>query len=171
VIGSGLSMLLSLLILEYTSTPPLLGMLLFSVSLSLGPVGLVSSVPVILPLSLIGTGMGLIKSGTNIGAAIFDISTGLLQDADPNKGYDGVMLFFIAIATLATIAAVVLYILDLSVYHGILDMSAREAHQNTENKLSTRTLPNRPLKANYVYTAIYTLLACLSWILFFRFVM
>ncbi|KAG1325743.1 hypothetical protein G6F62_008382 [Rhizopus arrhizus] len=171
MIGSGLSMLLSLLILEYTSTPPLLGMLLFSVSLSLGPVGLVSSVPVILPLSLIGTGMGLIKSGTNIGAAIFDISTGLLQDADPNKGYDGVMLFFIAIATLATIAAIVLYILDLSVYHGILDMSAREAHQNTENKLSTRTLPNRPLKANYVYTAIYTLLACLSWILFFRFVM
>ncbi|KAG1467647.1 hypothetical protein G6F56_004293 [Rhizopus delemar] len=164
-------MLLAILILEFTPTPPLLGMLLFSASLSFGPVGLVSSVPVILPLSLVGTGMGLIKSGTNIGAAIFDISTGLLQDADPHKGYDGVMLFFIGIATLATIAAIVLYILDFTVYHAILDTSAREAHQTNENKLSTRTLPKYPLKANYVYGTVYALLACLSWVLFFRFVM
>lgn len=171
MIGSGLSMLLAILILEFTPTPPLLGMLLFSASLSFGPVGLVSSVPVILPLSLVGTGMGLIKSGTNIGAAIFDISTGLLQDADPHKGYDGVMLFFIGIATLATIAAIVLYILDFTVYHAILDTSAREAHQTNENKLSTRTLPKYPLKANYVYGTVYALLACLSWVLFFRFVM
>lgn len=164
-------MLISLLILEFTPTPPLLGMLLFSVSLSLGPVGLVSSVPVILPFSLIGTGMGLIKSGTNIGAAIFDITTGLLQDADANKGYDGVMLFFITIATLATAAAITLCILDYSIYHGILDMSAREAHKSDENKMSTRILSQRPLKANYIYGSAYALLACLSWVLFFRFIM
>ncbi|CAO3700263.1 unnamed protein product [Rhizopus microsporus] len=171
MIGSGLSMLISLLILEFTPTPPLLGMLLFSVSLSLGPVGLVSSVPVILPFSLIGTGMGLIKSGTNIGAAIFDITTGLLQDADANKGYDGVMLFFITIATLATAAAITLCILDYSIYHGILDMSAREAHKSDENKMSTRIVSQRPLKANYIYGSAYALLACLSWVLFFRFIM
>lgn len=170
VIGSGLTMLFSMLLLEFTPTPPLFGMLLFSISLSLGPVGLVSSVPVILPLSLVGTGMGLIKSGTNIGAALFDIATGLLQDADPNKGYDGVILFFISISTLAIIAGAVLYILDSTLYNHILDRSAREVHRRDENKLSNSRALSRS-RANYVYGSIYFLLACLSWISFFRFIM
>ncbi|KAI9244941.1 major facilitator superfamily domain-containing protein [Sporodiniella umbellata] len=171
MIGSGLSMLMAVLMLQFTFLPPLVGMLFFSLSLSFGPVGLVSSVPVILPLSLVGTGMGLIKSGTNIGAALFDISTGLLQDADPNKGYDGVMVFFIVIASLATLAAVVLYLLDFTVYHAILDTSAREAHQNQESKQNIPLLPKEPIQSNYIYGAIYAILACLSWILFFRFIL
>lgn len=163
-------MLCSMLLLEFTSTPPLFGMLLFSISLSLGPVGLVSSVPVILPLSLVGTGMGLIKSGTNIGAALFDIATGLLQDADPQKGYDGVIKFFILISCLAIVAGIVLYILDYSLYNSILDRSSRKGHRNDENKLSNpRQLTF--LKANYAYGFIYFSLACASWIMFFRFIM
>ncbi|KAI8051741.1 major facilitator superfamily domain-containing protein [Thamnidium elegans] len=170
MIGSGLSMLCSMLLLEFTSTPPLFGMLLFSISLSLGPVGLVSSVPVILPLSLVGTGMGLVKSGTNIGAALFDIATGLLQDADPQKGYDGVIKFFILISCLAIVAGIVLYILDYSIYNSILDRSSRKGHHSDENKLSNpRQLTL--LKANYVYGFIYFSLACTSWIMFFRFIM
>lgn len=162
-------MLSSMLLLEFTKTSPLFGMLLFSISLSLGPVGLVSSVPVILPLSLVGTGMGLIKSGTNIGAALFDIATGLLQDADAHKGYDGVILFFITISTLAVIAGTVLCVLDYSIYHSILGRSAREAHRSSENKLSTA--PLKRLKSNYIYGAVYFTLCCTSWILFFIFIM
>lgn len=169
MIGSGLAMLSSMLILEFTKTPPLIGMMLFSISLSLGPVGLVSSVPVILPLSLVGTGMGLIKSGTSIGAALFDIATGLLQDADANKGYDGVILFFITISTLAVIAGSVLYALDRYIYHSVLERSAREAQLSSENKLSTA--PLKRLKSNYVYGAVYFTLCCTCWILFFRFIM
>ncbi|KAI7901901.1 major facilitator superfamily domain-containing protein [Cokeromyces recurvatus] len=169
MIGSGLAMLCSMLLLEFTSMPPLLGMLLFSISLSLGPVGLVSSVPVILPLSLVGTGMGLVKSGTNIGAAIFDITTGLLQDADPHKGYDGVILFFITISSLAILAGFTLYILDFTVYKSILDRSAHEAYRIDRNKLGTSSLVC--LKANYFYGFIYLSLCCLSWLLFFKFIL
>lgn len=169
MIGSGLAMLLSMLVLEFTYTPPVVGMLLFSISLSLGPVGLVSAVPVILPLSLVGTGMGLIKSGTNIGAALFDIATGLLQDADPKKGYDGVIIFFITISTLAAIAGITLYFLDFTMYHSILDRSAREARQDNENKLRN-SRPLTFLKANYFYGSLYFVLAILSWIMFFRFI-
>ncbi|KAL0139017.1 major facilitator superfamily domain-containing protein [Mucor lusitanicus] len=172
MIGSGAAMLASMLLLEFTETPPLFGMLLFSISLSLGPVGLVSSVPVILPLSLVGTGMGLIKSGTNIGAALFDIATGLLQDADAHKGYDGVILFFISISALAVAAGVVLHILDCTIYKSVLDRSAREAYRSDENKLNnSRPVPLTPLKANYVYGSIYFFLCCLSWFLFFRFIL
>lgn len=159
-----------MLILKFTYAPPIFGMLLFSMSLSLGPVGLVSSVPVILPLSLVGTGMGLIKSGTNIGAALFDIATGLLQDADPNKGYDGVIDFFMVISTLAVIAGIVLYFLDYSVYNSVLDRSSRKSFCDNENKLRNP----RPLtysKSNYLYGAIYFILACTSWTMFFRFIM
>lgn len=163
-------MLSSMFLLEFTETPPIFGMLLFSISLSLGPVGLVSSVPIILPLALVGTGMGLIKSSTNIGAALFDIATGLLQDADPHKGYDGVIEFFIMVSCLAVIAGFVLYILDYSIYNSILDRSARKGCRNDENKLNN---PNRLtlLKANYLYGFIYFSLACTSWVMFFRFIM
>ncbi|KAI8334070.1 major facilitator superfamily domain-containing protein [Choanephora cucurbitarum] len=170
MIGSGLMMLSSMLLLQFTPLPPLFGMLLFSISLSLGPVGLVSSVPVILPLSLVGTGMGLIKSGTNIGAALFDIATGLLQDADPNKGYNGVIQFFIVISVLAVFAGLVLHVLDQTIYHSVLSRSAREAHQSDENKLKNPK-PLTRLRSNYVYGTIYFGLCCLSWVLFFRFIM
>lgn len=170
VIGSGLSMLFSMILLEFTQVLPIFGMLLFSISLSLGPVALVSSVPLILPLSLVGTGMGLIKSGTNIGAALFDIATGLLQDADPHKGYDGVIIFFIMVSSMAIFSGVVLNILDYSIYNGILDIGGHKKGRPCENKLNN-PVPLNPLKANYLYGSIYFLLACTSWIMFFRFIM
>ncbi|KAG1118581.1 hypothetical protein G6F42_013168 [Rhizopus arrhizus] len=116
--------------------------------------------------------MGLIKSGTNIGAALFDIATGLLQDADAHKGYDGVILFFICISSLAVVAGTVLYILDRTIYKSVLDRSAREAYHSDENKLNnSRPVPLTPLKANYIYGSIYFFLCCLSWLLFFRFIL
>lgn len=170
MIGSGLAMLFSMLLLEFTAALPIFGMLLFSISLSFGPVALVSSVPLILPLSLVGTGMGLIKSGTNIGAALFDIVTGLLQDADPNKGYDGVITFFLAISCLAIISGIILNVLDYSIYNSILDISSRKKNGASENKLNNPQSLTR-LTANYLYGSIYFLLACTSWIMFFRFIM
>lgn len=164
-------MLLSMLLLEYTMAPPILGMLLFSVSLSLGPVGLVSSVPVILPMSLIGTGMGFIKSGTNIGAALFDIATGSLQDADPHKGYDGVILFFITIASLAVMAGIVLSIIDKNIYHSILNKSGREVYRQESKACQTQQQTLVRLKANYFYGFVYFFLCSLSWILFFKYIL
>ncbi|KAI9249391.1 major facilitator superfamily domain-containing protein [Phascolomyces articulosus] len=184
MIGSGICMLVSLLLLDFTSMPPVVGMLIFSISLSLGPVGLVSSVPIILPLSLVGTGMGLIKSGTNIGASLFDITTGLIQDADPHKGYSGVILFFIVIAALAIVAGIVLCILDYSIYNRLLDRSAREAMRaddgdddieqskllnNNNNHQNPSQL--KKLKANWFYGGLYIVLAATSWILFAKFIL
>lgn len=162
----------SLVSLQYTQLTPVIGMLLFSVSLALGPVGLVSSVPVMLPLSLVGTGIGLIKSGTNIGASLFDIATGLLQDADPRQGYSSVVLFFLGVGALACLAAVVLWILDRTIYNSLLDQSAKEAKEKTDAKSWLDTSQFREkLWVNYIYAFIYVFLATLSWMLFFRFVL
>ncbi|KAI8144199.1 major facilitator superfamily domain-containing protein [Fennellomyces sp. T-0311] len=170
MIGSGVCMLVSLLMLEFSDIAPVVGMLIFSISLSLGPVGLVSSVPIMLPLSLVGTGMGLIKSGTNIGASLFDITTGLLQDRDPHKGYSGVILFFIGIASLAILAGVTLCILDYTIYNRLLDRSAREALLEDENKLSNPG-QMKELKANWFYGGMFLALAATSWMLFAKFML
>ena len=159
--------MLAILILQFTTLNPILGMLSFSISLALGPVALVSSIPVILPLSLVGTGMGLVKSGTNVGASLMDIITGLLQDRDPNKGYRGVMLFFSSIGILSVLCGVTLFVLDRTIYNNTLD-----ARKSTDvNSGSKRLLLTKKLKINYLYGGIYAGLVILSWVLFFRFVL
>jgi nitrate/nitrite transporter NarK len=169
MIGSGLAMLIPMVLLEYTHLPPVVGMLLFSVSLALGPVGLVSSVPVILPLSLVGTGMGIIKSGTNVGATLFDICVGLLQDATPDKGYSLVILFFIVIACLAVVAGITLCILDRTMYHSLLDRSRQEAAKDTMSDTKTSELTKN--KINYFYGGLFATLCVTSWVLFGIFVL
>ena len=171
-LASGLTFVASLLLLGFTYANPLIGMFLFSLSLALGPVGLVSSVPVILPLSLVGTGMGLIKSGTNIGASLFDIATGFLQDAAENQGYGHVIDFFIGIGVLAVIAGLTLCVLDWTMYGSLLDRSAQEAKrlEALENKLETSAVQEK-LWDKWLSGGIYIFLAALSWVMFFKFVL
>lgn len=164
MIGSGSTFLASLLLLEYTSLNPLLGMISFSASLALGPVALVSSIPVILPLSLVGTGMGLVKSCTNVGASLFDIITGLLQDMDAKKGYTGVIHFFIVVALLSVLSGVTLFVLDGTIYGNTLDAGKSVVG-------AKRQLLNKKLKVNYIYGGIYIALVIISWVLFFRFIL
>ncbi|KAI9301473.1 major facilitator superfamily domain-containing protein [Cunninghamella echinulata] len=182
MIGSGITFTLALYLLEYTSLHPIIAMLSFSISLALGPVGLVSSVPVLLPLSLVGTGMGLIKSGTNVGASLFDITTGWLQDRDPNKGYSGVIIFFIIIGSLAILSGTVLWVIDRSTYQ-LLDQSAIDAQRRLKldqeqqqsanhelKRVKSDAMEDQPLKMNYFYGFIFVCFLLLSWTLFFRFV-
>lgn len=168
MIGSSATFLGAFLLLQYTGINPIVGMLVFSMSLALGPVGLVSSVPIILPLSLVGTGMGVIKAGTNIGASLFDITTGMLQDHQADHGYDGVNNFFTGVGVLALIAGIVLYFLDRQ-EGGSLDQSAREAKISAWSA-STTTKPLTLNKANWFYGSVMFSLACISWFLFVRFV-
>lgn len=167
-------MLMSMMLLGYTRLPPVIGMLIFSLSLTLGPVALVSSVPVILPLCLVGTGMGIIKSGTNIGATIFDILVGRLQDADPHKGYDGVLIFFMSISAAAVVAGIVLAIIDRIFYSGILDCNSLQAkmlvRRNSRGELRIPRVEDKVV-LNWVYGSIFVGSAIASWILFFFYVL
>lgn len=167
--ASGLTFTLAIYLLDYTFLHPSIGMLLFSVSLALGPVGLVSSVPILLPLSFVGTGLGLIKCATNIGAALFDIGTGWLQDQDPEKGYSGVMICFLAIGGLSTFFGCVLWLLDRHLYDHLLDQSTASALRREKMAAKKQdAMADRPLKMNYLYGAILFGLMATSWILFVK---
>ncbi|CAO3615537.1 unnamed protein product [Cunninghamella blakesleeana] len=180
MIGSGVTFTLSLWLLQYTEVHPIIAMLCFSISLALGPVGLVSSIPVILPLTLVGTAMGIVKSSTNVGASLFDIVTGYIQDQDPNKGYSGVILFFILIGCLSILSGIILWAIDRSTYQ-LLDQSAVDAHNknqslllnNNNDKKTTKSdaMEERPLKWNYFYGLIFVSFLLTSWTLFFKFIL
>ncbi|KAJ1961932.1 hypothetical protein IWQ62_003692 [Dispira parvispora] len=71
----------AILLLGFTKLTPILGMFIFSISLSVGPIAAVSSVPLVLPLSTVGSGLGIYKSAQNIGNTIVDIIIGQLQDS------------------------------------------------------------------------------------------
>ncbi|CAI2167413.1 17625_t:CDS:2 [Funneliformis geosporum] len=94
LVGSAVFLVISMCLLGFTLVTPIIGMVFFSISLSLGPVVSLSSIPIILPLDYVGTALGLLKSSSNIGSTIDDILVGLLQDLDKGK-YDMVMIFYL----------------------------------------------------------------------------
>ncbi|CAG8505991.1 10817_t:CDS:2 [Scutellospora calospora] len=158
-------------------------MLLFSISLSFGPVCLVSSIPILLPLDYVGTGLGIVKSCSNIGSTLCDIIIGILQDLDGGQ-YRLVMQLYLVICTTAIIVAVWLSLVAKKWYDGVLDMNENERneyydhmrrkHDNEQERenLSNYGLEtlNRPSRRNWVYIITFVVVLILSWILFFIFV-
>src|SRR5690242_1547000 len=69
-----------LFFLWWPHLPPIIGMIVFSVSLTIGPVAIFSSVPLVLASSVVGTGLGVYKATLNIGVSLLDIVAGMLQD-------------------------------------------------------------------------------------------
>jgi hypothetical protein len=59
---------------------PLVGLVIFSFSYTMGPVALISSIPLVLDVSVIGTALGVYKCASNIGSALVDPVIGVVQD-------------------------------------------------------------------------------------------
>ena len=77
---AAVTLVLSFLLVGFTYADPSIGLAIFSVSLTIGPIALISAVPLLLPLTAVGTALGLYKCATNIGATIMDPLSGLIQD-------------------------------------------------------------------------------------------
>ncbi|KAI9598856.1 major facilitator superfamily domain-containing protein [Syncephalis fuscata] len=69
-----------LLFLWWPELSPMVGMLVFSISLTIGPVAIFSSVPLVLASTAVGTGLGVYKSVLHMGVSLLDIVAGILQD-------------------------------------------------------------------------------------------
>ncbi|KAJ1905200.1 hypothetical protein IWQ60_012329 [Tieghemiomyces parasiticus] len=146
IVISSLAFLTSMGVLGFTHFSPVLGMFIFSVSLSVGPICSISSIPLVLPLSTVGSGLGLYKSAQNIGNTIVDIIVGQLQDSHPlttvpslsvaattttiwrarllnEHSYDRVMGFYLFWGSLAVIVAVALYLVDRQGWDRLLQLN------------------------------------------------
>ena len=177
---------LSICLLGFTrELSPIIGMLCFSISLSLGTVSFVSSIPIILPLDYIGTALGIVKSTSNIGTTIYNICVGFLQDLkiDNNGGNDSssecdyvIRLYFVT-SFIAVIIAVVLSIVSKKYYDGVLDMNdnkrtnyceLKKAKNDNSDGIDSDRIKG-PAKRNYIFTGLFIFIMILSWILFIKF--
>lgn len=78
---SGATAVVGFSLVGFTYITPILGMLIFSVSLAAGPIAMISSIMVVEELRLVGTALGIYKCASNIGSTIMDPIAGAVQDA------------------------------------------------------------------------------------------
>ncbi|KAJ1970942.1 hypothetical protein H4R34_005900, partial [Dimargaris verticillata] len=148
---AGILFVISVLLLGFTQLFPVIGMFIFSISLSIGPIAAVSSIPLTLPLSTVGSGLGIYKSAQNIGNTIVDIIIGQLQDlgqegpslAHPlsaasempsvvsvspkrSHGYDHVMVFFVGWGCVSILVSGFLYLVDRRGWDRLLQLGDKQ---------------------------------------------
>jgi len=91
-VTAAVTLVLSFTLLGFTYISPAVSLTFYSISLTIGPIALISSVPHILPLTAVGTALGMYKCAINIGATIMDPIVGFIIDiynkcAGPRLGH------------------------------------------------------------------------------------
>lgn len=173
---------LSMGLLGFSHISPLVGSVIFSVSLALGPLSEITAISLILPSNALGTGLGIYKSAMNIGSTIVDIVVGVLQDhgsramSDNAHSYDYVMAFFLAWGLLSTLVAITIFFVDRFRWSSLLRSNAqcrKEALRLAKDKVNrpaalTRTANWRDYVTvwNFVPLAVLSVLLLTSWVLF-----
>ncbi|KAJ1993795.1 hypothetical protein GGI26_002585 [Coemansia sp. RSA 1358] len=181
VLSTGL-FTLSMVFLGFTMASPIIGLIIFSISLALGPLSEITAISLILPSNSLGTGLGIYKSAMNIGSTIVDIVVGVLQDRgsqlveDTEHSYDYVMAFFVAWGALSTLVASAIFFVDKFKWNSLLRSNSetrKEAYHAVKSKIKRPMI--YALASNWRdhvsfwnYIPLITLAALLviSWILF-----
>ncbi|KAJ2746938.1 hypothetical protein GGI20_000925 [Coemansia sp. BCRC 34301] len=181
VVSTGL-FTLSMMLLGFTMINPLIGLVIFSVSLALGPLAEITAISLILPNSSLGTGLGIYKSAMNTGSTIVDIVVGVLQDRgsrtleESAHSYDYAMAFFVAWGLLSTFVAVAVFFVDRLKWSSLLRSNARKRKEALH---VVKERINRPMVYvaapnwreyvqpwSYMPLLVLSAMLVLSWILF-----
>jgi cytidylate kinase len=174
----------------------IIGMTLFSLSLAIGSIMILTSTALTLPRKYIGTGVGLHKTANNIGTTIISVIAGYLQDHAYHDGdtdydediaeeYNGVMNLYLALTSLSILLIAFWWVLDRNKQRGWLEASKVERNkrflehdESTMEDATDTTYSDEQLaatgrlllsKKTYRYCAIYIFCLVLSWAIFFAF--
>lgn len=190
VLFCGFCFTLCIALLQFTKINPILAIFIFSLSLGSGPVSLLSSIPLLLPITSVGTAYGIHKSATNIGDTIMDIVIGKLQDdkqehyADPHA-YDRVMIFYIFCGLASMIVCCIMLVINRLSWKNLLQLDGRSKnlvreqnqdwYSKAENLIESNTLRRRlhsHLKLKNTLPIILLVSALFAaWVLFFKFLL
>ncbi|KAJ1916438.1 hypothetical protein IWQ60_008105 [Tieghemiomyces parasiticus] len=176
-IASAVLLLVAVVLLGWTHVSPEAGLTLFSLSLTIGPVALISAVALYLPLNMVGTGIGLLKCGLNFGIIIVDVLVGRLQDFD-NDSYDRVMVMMLILACAAVVTSTLFMISDHYWERGIQDapyarrnVLVEERRPKEQAVIQAAADRARPPTYRYMYFGIFLALFIVSWVLYGVFLM
>ncbi|KAJ1674624.1 hypothetical protein EV182_002896 [Spiromyces aspiralis] len=187
MVFSGFTFTLAIVLVGFTQINPIVGMVIFSLSLAIGPVSLITSIPLILPLSSLGTGLGLYKSASNIGDTIIDIVVGKLQDIGPKAtiiedgkhSYHYVMIFYVFWGLISMLVGCLVYFVDRTAWMGLLTCKGSDQkqvlriigrrRQDPSILIGLTTWKSHVRWWNWVPLVALAVSLIVSWILFARF--
>ncbi|KAI8365082.1 major facilitator superfamily domain-containing protein [Blakeslea trispora] len=174
---SAIFLILSSCLLAWTYVNATVGMVFYSISLAFGPIGMITSIGMILPSDYIGTGLGMYKASNNIGTTILDIIVGVIQDKSANQSYTGVMILFLVLSCIGLVLICVLWgtqfyfldnLLETSRNKRMLRMKEKNDNEVSLNKQGLDSYSDTPVKrANYVFLSIFLICLLVAWVLFF----
>ncbi|KAJ1970613.1 hypothetical protein H4R35_005764 [Dimargaris xerosporica] len=126
VLASGLMLLhpVALAVANGSSIQAAAPLFFFSLSLSLGPLAQVTSIPLMLPPAsshdAMGTALGIRRCVEHIGATLLDTLSGALQDLEPSHRYTYVLRLFLVLSVATCFAVVGWMYLDQKLLHRVL---------------------------------------------------
>jgi MFS family permease len=174
---SAIFLILSACLLAWSYVDATVGMVFYSISLAFGPIGMITSIGMILPSDYIGTGLGLYKSSNNIGTTILDIIVGVVQDHTANQAYSGVMILFLVLSCIGLFLIAGLWLsqyfflgnlLEMGRTKRILTMKERNDKEIELNRQGLDSYADTPRKKlNYVYITTFIICLLVAWVLFF----
>ncbi|KAI8636910.1 major facilitator superfamily domain-containing protein [Parasitella parasitica] len=174
---SAIFLILSTCLLAWSYVDATIGMVFYSISLAFGPIGMITSIGMILPSDYIGTGLGMYKSSNNIGTTILDIIVGVVQDHTANQAYTGVMILFLILSCIGLLLIAGLWLSQYFFLGNLLEMSrakrtlAMRERNDKEIELNRQGLDsyaNTPRKRlNYIYLGTFIICLIVAWVLFF----
>ncbi|KAF1799443.1 major facilitator superfamily domain-containing protein [Mucor lusitanicus] len=174
---SAIFLILSCCLLAWTYINATVGMVFYSISLAFGPIGMITSIGMILPSDYIGTGLGMYKSSNNIGTTILDIIVGVVQDHTANQAYTGVMILFLVLSCIGLFLIAGLWLsqyfflgnlLEMGRTKRILTMKERNDKEIELNRQGLDSYSDTPRKKmNYVFLGIFIACLIVAWVLFF----
>ena len=174
---SAIFLIASCALLGWTYVNATVGMVFYSISLAFGPIGMITSIGMILPSDYIGTGLGMYKSSNNIGTSILDIIVGVVQDHTANQAYTGVMILFIVLSAIGFFLIALLWYHQYRSYDNLLEASRKkrlaymddannkEVLLNKQGFDSFHNVETRPI--NYFYIGVFITCLVVAWVLFF----
>ncbi|KAJ9076750.1 hypothetical protein DSO57_1023281 [Entomophthora muscae] len=173
VVCSALLTVISLTILSFNISFLFLGLVLFSVAHTLGPVALTSSIPLILPKELVGTGIGANKVGISLGITLLHLLAGLIQTKAPGTDWSNVILLLLLVSLFGVFMAGLYCIYSSKYMFGILDVPSKLRRdvvwENFDSLISGRPLSSLspPLIYQKLMACAFILLVAVSWIVYF----
>ncbi|KAJ9057727.1 hypothetical protein DSO57_1019944 [Entomophthora muscae] len=128
VILSSLTFMLTMLLIGFTHASPVTSMIIFSFSLSLGVIPSISSIPLLLPSGIVGTGFGLYKTTISVSSVLQDIIAGALQDdkRGAQHSYDFTIGFLLLISGCSFVISLGFFLIDKCLWNGFISLATTE---------------------------------------------
>eukprot|EP01135_Chromosphaera_perkinsii_P003816 Nk52_evm9s256 gene=Nk52_evmTU9s256 len=158
--------------LGFTYLTPFLGMALYSIGFSIGPLAYISSIPLVLVNyeNSLGIAFGLSKCLMHVSVTLSDPIVGLLQDRSKDDSYDHSVQFLLCVALVGFASALVVTIYDQCIGTGIMnanfDVRNELIFAKGMNLMNVKRNSKAIMLVNIAFICLFLCMFVSSWVHF-----